>query len=762
MKTLELYHRAWMGRGPVTAAREAKKALEEIDDTCALVALILLGSGMLSPLQLRTARMLCSDIDTDDQPLRLFLMSMFAHLGHGNIHLRYDPDTVENRLLAPALELLQARQAGLPDCEEILTYARDNWDSLRGKVREMVESFVPTAEAYPIIAESLDRPRPIVKQADTYYFQKYLRAEQHIISSIDTRFVARVPADQDPRIASILTEVFDTSPLRNHGKAVAPDARQQAAAALSLLNMTTVISGGPGTGKTSVALQVLRCFNRLWLDLQPDHIALAAPTGRAAARMQESVQESVEGLRDYLQHDTGNEQTAALQRDLTLKGIQGYTVHRLLRYNPETATFRHDQYNRLPHRVIVVDEVSMLDVYLFSRLLHALHEDTVLILLGDHNQLPSVEAGAVLGDLSRTFYVNGNRSLSPDMHRRLTGLISGGLDSDIVYDRAHQLRDYMVVLTDSHRSVDSINKVGKLINAGAPAARGAIAQNEPVDARTHSWPVPRQSDMAGNEPGEWEGIRFVHPEPDAQSATETIVDSWIRWHYLEHTLATGSADPPFAPLARQTGYAEALTRLTECVSRRENRPLMGPLTENEVPLASAVFAYLHQARILCFARHGDRGTHAINRRANELIRPVLDPRGTAPHFHGMPLIVVRNDYGLELFNGDTGVVLKIGPGYFGLFRRGGVFKLVPTYRLPAFEPAFAMTVHKSQGSEFDMVLLMVPDTTGPLMTREILYTAVTRARYFVGISATPESLDTCIAKTMKRDSGIRKHLDREE
>lgn len=451
--------------------------------------------------------------------------------------------------------------------------------------------------------------------------------------------------DYERRLAEAL--VRRSAPRREPSPAdQRPEDTQQHAVEVALRSRLTVISGGPGTGKTTTVALLLA---RILEETPSARIALAAPTGKAAARLLDALRERVGSL------------PAAVRERLP---AESHTIHRLLGVTGDPGRFRHHADNPLPLDVLVVDEASMLDLALAARLLDATPEDARIVLLGDRDQLAAVEVGAVFAELA-------TRADSP-------------------------LAPNVVWLTRSHRfAADSgIGRLAADINEGEPdRALGWLAANMSPDV------------------------------------------AWI-----------DDAGLSLAPAAQErivAGYAPYLDALR---ARTDDR--------------AAAFRALERFRVLCAVREGPRGVRELNRQLGEHARATLDhpldPGSRSPWYPGRPVLVSKNDYVLRLFNGDLGVCLPDETGALAVWfpERDGTFRAVAPSRLPAHEDAWASTVHKAQGSEFDAVLCVLPEKAGPVMVRELLYTAVTRARTRVTLAGSAEVFRAaCLART-QRHAGL--------
>jgi exodeoxyribonuclease V alpha subunit len=554
---------------------------------------------------------------------------------------------------------------------------------------------------------------PLIEFGSGLYFQRYHAAEALVGARLRMLIDAPDQAHAPAAAESALGAVLERYPLHlggPAGPAMRFEGAQRAAMELALRKRFTVISGGPGTGKTSLAANLLRAWLRLRAGdgsrpqaARPPRIKLAAPTGRAAQRLAESLHQSLASLAGPDPDPVG------LAADAAAASLGCSTLHALLRYQPSTGGFFHHAHRPLPADLVVVDEVSMVDIFLLARLLDALEPDACLVLLGDMDQLPSVEAGSVLADLAP----------------------SGA--------SGHPLRGNLAALDRGHRSGASILQVTRWVNAmDADAALAAMLP--PVPVLPPPWPAIARKGP-GERSGEGEGCRMLLP-PAGQAyraGLEACLDSWMAFHYLGRD--AGPAPRP--------AYGELVAEL--CASREAGA---------RAGLLAEAFAYLDQARILTFTRKGWHGAVHINRILCERLARRLDPHAPAagPGFAGMPILVLENDPARGLFNGDVGLQLRMGGRSLAWFRRAEGFQEFPIAFLPRHEPAFAMTIHKSQGSEYDQILLVLPEGGNRLLFKETLYTAITRARHFAGIYGPVEVFREAIARKVIRESGLAEYL----
>ncbi|WP_456788310.1 exodeoxyribonuclease V subunit alpha [Cellulomonas sp. P5_C5] len=473
----------------------------------------------------------------------------------------------------------------------------------------------------PIVADGPGGPadRPLRWVDGRVYLDRYWRDEQTVRSAMHERLARPAPADP-VALSSAIDRLYPS----------ATDDAQREALRTAATSHLTVLTGGPGTGKTTA---VARLVAALQAAAGPGlRVALAAPTGKAAARLQESVGAEVAGLEG-------------------VGPLHATTVHRLLGWRPGTTTrFRHDRLRRLPHDVVIVDESSMVSLSLMARLVEALRPTARLVLVGDPDQLASVDAGAVLGDL-------------------VAALPRG-----------------VVRLTHAHRYGPSLAALAEAIRLGdADATLGLLRSGD-------------------------EHRSLVEPADDRVSAQDVAglkADIESSGHALAEAARAGDA-----PAALRALGAHRLL-----VAHREG------------PFGLAHWAAAAEAWV-----------------------------GAGPGAWplGRPLLVTENDRAGGLFNGDTGVVISDGlGGVIVAFGEPDAPRLVRAYRLPAVHPVHAMTVHRGQGSQFARVTLLLPPATSPLLTRELLYTAVTRAREHVRVIGTEEAVRAAVDRPARRASGLR-------
>ncbi|MDY0039881.1 MAG: exodeoxyribonuclease V subunit alpha [Desulforhabdus sp.] len=439
----------------------------------------------------------------------------------------------------------------------------------------------------------------------------------------------------------------------------------------------TVISGGPGTGKTTTVAKILALLVEL-AGSGTHRIALAAPTGKAAARLQEAIKKAKEII------NCTDEVREAIPE-------QASTIHRLLGAIPKSPYFRHNEKNLLPVDVLVIDEASMVDLALMSKLVRALPDKARLILLGDKDQLASVEAGAVLGDICDTGRMHGYSDDFLEALHEVTGFAPGGAPQG---QGAGGIGDCIVQLQKSYRfGADSgIGILSRAVNEGDAPLALAILQG------------------GVHKSVEWKRL------PSAKALPASIGAGVVK------------------------GFREYLKR----------------------PDLPEVFELFDRFRILCAVREGPFGVVAFNRLVERILTAhrLIDPKKT--WYAGRPVLIKVNDYSLRLFNGDVGIALpdREAANDLRVFFPGsdGAVRKFHPLRLPDHETVFAMTVHKSQGSEFSEVLLILPDKEVAVLTRELVYTAITRARERIEIWGKEDIFSIALSRRIKRLSGLRDAL----
>ena len=559
---------------------------------------------------------------------------------------------------------------------------------------------------------------PLVLTGTRLYLRRYWQYEQDVRGAIEARLAqsARLEAAlPPPAVRGALDVLFPPREAAARGADW-----QKLACAIAARSAFSIITGGPGTGKTTTVVKLLALLQTLALNRADGQAAralrirLAAPTGKAAARLNESIAGAVANLPlEQLAH--GDALRSAIPTVVT-------TLHRVLGTRPDSRRFRHDAANPLPVDVLVIDEASMVDLEMMAAVLDALPASARLILLGDKDQLASVEAGAVLGELCDRAREGHYTDATRDWLEAATG---ERIDAAMLDPHGAPLDQAIAMLRESHRfSANSgIGAFAELVNAGDAVGVARVWSRGFGDLAT-----------------------VTCPAGDDAAFGALVVDG---------ATADGAA---IASRARR-GYRHYLDVM------RDERPGENADADALARWAAAVLGAHDAFQLLCALRRGPWGVEGLNRRVARLLHAqgLIEPRGE--WYAGRPVLVTHNDYELGLMNGDIGIALALPKGRpdapvlrvaFPAGDGAGGIKWVSPGRLQSVETVFALTVHKSQGSEFAHAALVLPDTFSPILTRELVYTGITRARAFLTL-VVPDGrpvLDDAVQAKVQRASGL--------
>ncbi|WP_430886812.1 exodeoxyribonuclease V subunit alpha [Halomonas llamarensis] len=589
------------------------------------------------------------------------------------------------------------------------------------------------------------------------YLRRYWQYEQTLHQEIANRLTGEEGTCRSPihwamddashpdLLANALNILFDTTPTLDW---------QKTACALAARNRFGIITGGPGTGKTTTVVRLLALLQTLQLaepNAQPLRIRLAAPTGKAAARLNESIAGQVSQLPftalttlwepNLLGDEARSGQLqAAIPTEVT-------TLHRLLGARPDTRHFRHNAANPLALDVLVIDEASMVDIEMMTAVLRALPAQAQLVLLGDKDQLASVEAGAVLGDLCRRAEAV---HYTPETAAWLAHATGQPLPPDYIDAHGQPLDQAITMLRVSHR-FNEYSGIGQL----------AQAINQPSHTQSD-----QEKHQAVNQV-----LRHGYPDLHHLTLTDDAALDKLVIHGSPDKFINGGegrTDHNGEPIAPPTGYRHYLNVLNA------QRPRGESFEENADAYndwAGAVLSAYSHFQLLCALRKGPWGVEGLNLRIAKTLRQEKLLYGSdftleKGWYEGRPVLVTQNDYGLKLMNGDIGITLAVPdprtPGKsllrvaFPTSDPEKPIRWVLPSRLHAVETVFAMTVHKSQGSEFQHTALLLPQTPNPILTRELVYTGITRARdWLTLIEAKRGILNDAVTREVMRVSGIK-------
>jgi exodeoxyribonuclease V alpha subunit len=601
-------------------------------------------AGVLGLADVHTAVQVCRLAGESDERVMLALAMAVRALRQGSV----------------CLELNRFREAALDDEDVDETLAAElPWPD--------ADKLLAALQASPLVIGGSAGPLRPLTLVDSdggwlLYLDRYFKQEQLIRGTLLDREASR-PGIDVAAAGAALHELFVDA----DGMSTPAPNRQRIAAAVAATEWTTIVAGGPGTGKTHTVARILGLLYRLY---GPDlRVALAAPTGKAGGALTEAVAEQAValGLPD---------------------GLTATTLHRLLGWRPGSTTrFRHDAHNRLPYDVIVVDETSMVSLTMMARLVEALPAHARLILMGDPDQLTSIDAGAVLADL---VHRPTERSENPQLEDMVSAdLAAAGSDGEPALGEGErrQLSRGIARLARGHR-----------FNATIAALADAVRLGQVEDALA------------------------------VLTGGDEAVSLW----------APGDID---------TLRDEVASSGAELIDAAEQGDV------------SAALAALRRHRLLCAHRDGPFGRRhwadlAMDWTASALGH-TLDPSRFYP---GQPLLITKNDYEAGVFNGDIGVVVATDDGLTAAIEHGRTPLLVHPNALSSVQTAYAMTIHRSQGSQYRGVSIVLPDVESPLLTRQLLYTAITRAEQRVRIIGSQEAVAAAVARQVQRASGLRREL----
>jgi exodeoxyribonuclease V alpha subunit len=576
-------------------------------------------AGVLSAADVHVARRLgrlASETD-DDVLLAIALAVRAPRLGHVHVDLETIRDT-----------------AAVESEEETVDLSTLPWPESG--------SWLSTVARSRLVApgDSEDRSRPLRLEGTWLYLDRYWAEEVAVANRLREMTAAPPEAIDDERLREGIVRLFGAD----------AEGDQAMAAAEAVRRRFAVVAGGPGTGKTTTVARIVALLCEQAGDRAP-LVALAAPTGKASARLQEAVHEEAARL------DVSDAVRAQL------RALQATTIHRLLGFRPGSRSrFRHNAEQRLPHDVVIIDETSMVSLSQMARLIEALRPDARLVLVGDAGQLASIEAGAVLGD------------------------IVGDSEAD-------RSRPGISVLVQGHRYGDEIARVAAAIRAGEG--------DQVIELLAHSGGA----------------VTWIDEDP----GTTRSIDA-VRRGVVDAARAGIQA-------ARRDEPAEALTAL-------------------------------NSFRVLCAHRRGPMGVANWTARIESWLEAEIDGFSARERWYvGRPLLITENDRELRLYNGDTGVVIRTRDDrVMAAFERGGRPVLYSPTRLGAVDTVYAMTIHKSQGSQFATAAVLLPEPGSRILTRELLYTAATRAQSRLILVGAEATVRAAVARPVARASGLGRRL----
>ncbi len=609
-------------------------------------------NGYIRQLDYQFGRFMSQQTSTQQELIALISTLLSYELGKGNVCI--------NLHTLPVHELLHLNKER--ESNSALSFELTQLDAFLQA--HPVSQWQNVLQQIPCVGSK----QPLIINNNYLYLNRYWQYENQLAETLRKKSAEQLFSNFKPELDQLFTS--DN----------VPD-WQKIAAAISVSKKFAVISGGPGTGKTTTVSRILALLIQLYVKqgIEPV-IKLAAPTGKAAARLNESLGEAVKKI------NLAPEYTAQLP-------VQASTIHRLMRTRSGQSGFLHTADNPLIVDVLIIDEASMVDLPLMSKLVMALPEHAQLILLGDKDQLSSVEAGSVLGDIC-SFMQQGYSSKQLEFIAAETGCHLPQNDPQVKFNT---FSDCLCQLKKSYRfeQHSGIGQLAKAVNAGEVNTVECILNGTFID------------------------IDYF-PPADSAAQIDTVISLAIRSY----------------------------------------RAYLQKIKDNETP--ALVIQAFNQFRVLCATRHGPFGVSEINENIQQqMIRAGLVEKSADENWYiGRPVIMTRNNYELELYNGDIGITMKDKDGHIKVYfdTADKSIKAVSPGRLSECETVYAMTVHKSQGSEFNHVAFLFPAADSPLLARELLYTGITRAKINLSLFSSMELIRQATVRKTARVSGLQQQL----
>jgi len=631
-------------------------AAQDVKDVGNILAR-LLAARSLRLAHLQTARDIYERAGVDDPRMYLFLAALFISAGQGNAYMEVDK-----------MEGLLVNGGYLDDVEKM---GFESNAAYKDRVITQIDGVDWNQVALPFDKDIL------VHENGKWYFQRD-RASLDDLNQKFSDFAFKNKELEKEVDKAVLEKAADFGFKLN-------DAQKEALRA-AIRNRFTVITGGPGTGKTTTVCAILRALLEIHPDWTEKDIALAAPTGRAAQRMSEAILDQCAGLKD--ERLVAHVVAGGKKEPSIAEKLEGSTIHRLLGgYAPN---WKHDAKNPLEHKIVIVDETSMVDLYLMHALLEALKPEARLVLLGDADQLPSVDTGAVLGDLTAIGMGNGFVK-KLEVCERAKGEVS-----DVAKNINELCKD----------EGEAKKKAEDMIKGWTQISVDQLPYNDQIEV--------------GKSVFQW----LCPPDNIKKDEIQAFYSKWM----------SGS---------KLIEKATAIEKTDKC--------LVGERSEKSEDL----FKELNCRRILTLLREGWYGVKEANVFLLKEAKKAAKVNGDYLSMVGVPIMVTHNTPERRLFNGDVGVTVRGPHGMVVLFPRGKKTIACPVALLPEHELAYAMTVHKSQGSEFENVMVVLPnDVDHPLLNRQIVYTGITRSKKRAVVVGTSDVLTTALSRRLVRDTGL--------
>lgn len=715
-KNYILFRQVWLNEGLAESYLNSKEVLYADIDSFTLTVLSFLEAEIFNKTSLRTIKLAFDfgEVKKSDTALLVFFASMFKSLSKADVKFGNNGFSLEEEF---STTLLFAKTICVDFEKNRYTgMLKSHIDSLLTHSKDFAVDFSNNLENgfYKKIINCEKSDSLIVTMDSSFYFRKYYNSAKQAENSLGHIFLNAATRFSLKHIEEAYKAVFGEKTLH---EGIKFNERQKIASILPFLKRFFVILGGPGTGKTSVIFQIIRMYSEiikkdfLYGVISEDNVKLCAPTARAALRMKES-------LNSYIKNISTDEDFSFFSK------IESSTIHRLLQANSKGT----DKNLLIDADLIIVDEASMLDVELFSDFIKKIGPNSSVVLIGDKNQLPSVEAGAVLGDLTNfiNYFSHTNSFGFSFEFAQIVSKIIG--EEQFSYSagehESENFKDNVIVLTESYRSSKNIIAAADCVNRSDYKSFAEIlnlADAVDVFDEGFNW-------------REVEGIRAVktHFDTDFSKNLKALLKSFAG--YIK------------------SGYMKKVRDVEKLINNTANEHYdFDEFSPEVVKQIHDLFSEIDSFKILTLLRGTLFGCSGINSVISSYINPFFHGQ---QHYSGLPVMVEKNDYSRQLFNSDVGICLFVKKKFRIFFLKDEKIKVFNAYNIPSHSQAWAITVHKSQGSEYEKVLLVMPEYDNRLLSKEIVYTAITRAKTGVLIFSKTDVLQKAISRKVERSAAV--------
>ncbi|HOV13659.1 MAG TPA: exodeoxyribonuclease V subunit alpha [Spirochaetota bacterium] len=614
-------------------------------------------------LDISTIKLISGFTGKKDYGLNIILIAMFISLNQGSSSLKLKIDSLSKKLYF-------IDESNLKDYYNsfLNNLKKNNYSDIIGKNGDF---------------------KPIIYDNNNLYFHKYFVNEQKLKTIINDRIKSGYNVNEDSeKIITIIGNVFNQSKIDL-------DIKQKIAIINSIIMDFFIISGGPGTGKTTIITVILIILLRLGYN--KDDINILSPTGRSAIRVTESIQTQL------------NKNFSIQQSEKeSISSIEAKTIHRLLKYNPINKIFTYNENNFLPTKVLIIDEVSMVDLVLMRKLMTALSKDAKIIFVGDKNQLPSVEAGSVLNELIPKNNIESFDRRNIDFLKQIIP------DLKIIpADKIDKLTNHFIILDKPYRYDGNIHQIAERIN-----------NNYDPDKLINSIRIVNDFFEIVEKRYDNENCFLINASENRDRLND-LLEKWFTRNFLNN---------------------KEFIDVINIIAKNNLKQNSSEIEPHLIKLLNII----ENSKILTFLREGLFGCNSIN----DFIKKIfLSEFGS---LSGIPIIITKNDYNKNIYNGDIGVIVKDNSfKNYCLFKILNKIKIFDIKYLEWYEEAFAITIHKSQGSEYNDVILIFPsDVNNKLLKKELVYTGITRAKKSCLIYSSKIILKKALTNKIERESGF--------